>query len=85
MFKTNVYALFWLCRRLCPVLALPSGDASQAEGRHRSATYHIVFENPRHVEGGVAGVWVDGAEIPGGVVALADDGHRHEIRVVFGA
>jgi cyclic beta-1,2-glucan synthetase len=52
--------------------------------RHRSATYHIVVENPKHVEGGVAGVRVDGAETTGGVVSLADDGRSHEIRIVLG-
>jgi cyclic beta-1,2-glucan synthetase len=52
--------------------------------RHGSATYHIAVENPHGVEVGVSGVWVDGAQIPGGTVALADDGHRHEIRVVLG-
>jgi cyclic beta-1,2-glucan synthetase len=50
--------------------------------RYRSAIYHITVAN-----GGtgrlVGGVTVDGQMVEGGWVALADDGRRHEIRVVL--
>ncbi len=51
--------------------------------RHRSATYHIVVENPAKVERGVQSVTLDGAEQPNGVIPLAEEG-THEVRVVLG-
>jgi cyclic beta-1,2-glucan synthetase len=52
--------------------------------RHHSATYHIVVENSQGVERGVSRVLLDGAPAPEGVVALADDGRAHEVRVLLG-
>jgi cyclic beta-1,2-glucan synthetase len=52
--------------------------------RHRSATYHILVENPHGVERGVAEVHVDGQRQEGTEVALQDDGQAHEVRVVLG-
>jgi hypothetical protein len=52
--------------------------------RYRSATYHITVDNPHGVECGVRSVTVDGQARPGAVVELADDGRRHEVRVVLG-
>jgi cyclic beta-1,2-glucan synthetase len=51
--------------------------------RHRSATYHIVVENPHGLERGTPQVSVDGAEPTDGPIPLADDGQRHEVRVVL--
>ena len=51
--------------------------------RYRSAMYHITVVN-----GGsgrrVSGVNVDGRLVEGGWVTLADDGRRHEVRVLLG-
>jgi cyclic beta-1,2-glucan synthetase len=52
--------------------------------RHRSATYHIVVENPSGVERGVSTVELDGSRISGGIVQLADDGKAHTVRVTLG-
>jgi cyclic beta-1,2-glucan synthetase len=52
--------------------------------RHRSATYAIRVENPQGVERGVRTVAVDGRPVADGVIALADDGQRHEVRVQMG-
>jgi cyclic beta-1,2-glucan synthetase len=52
--------------------------------RHRSATYHIIIENPEKVERGVRSVMVDDAGQSDGVVPLADDGRTHEVRVTLG-
>jgi cellobiose phosphorylase len=52
--------------------------------RHGSATYHVTVENPSGVERGVRSVTLDGVEVAGGVVPLADDGRWHEVRVVMG-
>jgi cellobiose phosphorylase len=50
---------------------------------YRSATYHIVVENPAKVERGVKAVTVDGAAQSDGYVRLAEVG-AHEVRVVLG-
>ncbi|HMC90143.1 MAG TPA: hypothetical protein VKI17_11375, partial [Gemmataceae bacterium] len=52
--------------------------------RFGSATYHVVVENPRGVERGVQSVSVDGKPDDDGRVALADDGQKHEVRVLLG-
>ena len=52
--------------------------------RHRSATYHIVVENPNGIEHGVRHVTLDGATQTSNAIELADDGKRHEVRVVLG-
>src|SRR5438552_2787089 len=41
--------------------------------RHRSATYLIRVENPRGVERGVAKVSLDGKDLEGSIIDLADD------------
>jgi cyclic beta-1,2-glucan synthetase len=52
--------------------------------RYRSATYHITVENPQRVQRGVKAVTLDGSCAEGGVIELADDGKRHEVRVTLG-
>ncbi len=51
---------------------------------HGSATYHVVVENPEGVEQGVRSVTVDGTAQASPVIELADDGKRHEVKVVLG-
>jgi cyclic beta-1,2-glucan synthetase len=53
--------------------------------RHRSARYDITVENPHRVQRGVLAVSLDGEPQPAGYVPLADDGGRHEVRVVLGS
>jgi cyclic beta-1,2-glucan synthetase len=52
--------------------------------RHRSATYHIQVENPRHIEHGIVEIVVDGHPRDSKDIALADDGQEHEVCVVLG-
>ena len=53
--------------------------------RYRSARYAIVVENSRGVSSGVSSVDVDGAPLTGDrVIALADDGVTHRVRIVLG-
>jgi cyclic beta-1,2-glucan synthetase len=52
--------------------------------QHRSALYHILVENPQHVEHGVAAVWLDGVAVEGRKIPLADDGREHQVRIVLG-
>src|SRR5205807_4983550 len=51
--------------------------------RFGSATYHITVENPRAVEHGVQGVWLDGRAREDKAIELADDGQKHEVRIVL--
>ena len=54
--------------------------------RHRSASYDIEVENPNGVSRGVAHLELDGKALPEGTasIPLADDGARHQVRVVLG-
>jgi len=53
--------------------------------RYRSARYDIVVDNPRQVPRGVTSVEVDGVALGGDfVIALADDGNTHRVRIVLG-
>jgi cyclic beta-1,2-glucan synthetase len=62
----------------------PSWPGYEVTYQHRSATYHVKVENPDRVEQGVRRVEVDGEERPDGTIPLADDGQRHEVRVLLG-
>jgi cyclic beta-1,2-glucan synthetase len=88
MYRTALEAMLGFRReadRLRVEPCVPSGwPGFELTYRHGSATYHIMVENPTGVERGVRSVTLDGAEVAGGVVALADDGRRHEVRVVMG-
>jgi len=55
----------------------------ELEYRHGATRYSIAVENPRAVNGGVARVELDGAELPGTAVPLVDDGREHAVRVVL--
>jgi cyclic beta-1,2-glucan synthetase len=52
--------------------------------RHRSATYHIVVENPGGVERGVQSITLDGQTLAKREIEMADDGGAHQVRVVLG-
>ena len=49
--------------------------------RYGSASYHVVVENSGGSGRGVRSITLDGQSMPAGVVDLADDGQRHEIRL----
>jgi len=51
---------------------------------YKSSTYHIVVDNPQGVSKGVRTVLLDGQKLPDGKIRLADDGIRHEVRVIMG-
>jgi cyclic beta-1,2-glucan synthetase len=44
----------------------------------------VTVENPNGLSCGVAQIELDGAEIDGPGVPLADDGREHEVRVLLG-
>jgi cyclic beta-1,2-glucan synthetase len=52
--------------------------------RRGSTGYHVTVVNPDGVERGVKEVSLDGQALGGTAVPLADDGGRHEVRVVMG-
>jgi cyclic beta-1,2-glucan synthetase len=52
--------------------------------RHGKTVYQITVENPRGVERGVKGVWLDGRAQSDGVIELIDDGGNHQVRVEMG-
>jgi cyclic beta-1,2-glucan synthetase len=47
-------------------------------------TFRIVVENPRGVNRGVTRLELDGVEVGGQLVPIADDGRDHDVRVVLG-
>lgn len=51
--------------------------------RYRATPYEIVMTNPRHTGHGVTQVELDGAPVPSLVIALANDGQPHVIRVIL--
>ena len=50
----------------------------------RGATYHITVDNTAHVEKGVRSVTVNGNQIQGNVLPLANAGEQVEVRVILG-
>ena len=44
----------------------------------------VKIANPDRRSRGVAGAWLDGAAVDPAAVPLADDGARHELKVVLG-
>ena len=48
------------------------------------ATYHITVDNTAHVEKGVRSVTVNGNQIQGNVLPLANVGEQVEVRVILG-
>ena len=59
-------------------------DGFTIEYSYMSSTYVINVRNPSHVEHGVNKVTVDGALVPDSVIALKDDGKRHDVDVEMG-
>ena len=49
-----------------------------------SALYHITVDNTAHVEKGVHSVTVNGNQIQGNVLPLANAGEQVEVRVILG-
>ena len=50
----------------------------------RGATYHITVDNTAHVEKGVRSVTVNGNQIQGNILPLANAGEQVEVRVILG-
>ncbi len=52
--------------------------------RHfRGADYHVVIQNPSHIENGAAKILVDGAAVAGTVLPDFRDGKLHEVKVIL--
>ncbi len=72
------------CLTLDPCIP-PDWKGFEMTYAYRSATYHIVVENPQGREHGVASVSVDGRPCEYGSVTLVDDGQNHNVRVFMGS
>jgi cellobiose phosphorylase len=88
MYRLGVEAILGLRRqgeklRLDPCIP-PQWDGYELTYRHGRTAYHIQVHNPNKVSRGVQRVVVDGQEVADGVIALADDGNKHEVEVWLG-
>jgi cyclic beta-1,2-glucan synthetase len=59
-------------------------DGFSLQCRHLSSTYHISVKNPKHVTAGVGRVILDGSQVDGQAIQLADDGNEHHVEIVMG-
>lgn len=59
-----------------------SWDGFSIRRAFRGDAYHVVVENPDHVQKGVKEIWVDGKEVD--KILIAGDGKEHEVKVVMG-
>ncbi len=50
----------------------------------RGARYHMMFKNPKHLEGGAATITVDGEHLLSQVLPDFRDGRQHEVQVEIG-
>ena len=50
----------------------------------RGAGYHMMFKNPKHLEGGAASITVDGERLLSQVLPDFRDGRQHEVQVEIG-
>ncbi len=50
----------------------------------RGARYHMMFKNPKHLEGGAASITVDGERLLSQVLPDFRDGRQHEVQVEIG-
>jgi cyclic beta-1,2-glucan synthetase len=54
------------------------------EYRHGTSIYHVVVQNPRAVQSGVARVQLDDVVVNGVDIELIDDGSRHDVIIEMG-
>jgi cyclic beta-1,2-glucan synthetase len=57
----------------------------EVDYRHGTTLYRCRVENPKHVESGVAEIWLDGVLMTEAAIPLHDDGREHAVRLVLGA
>lgn len=58
-------------------------ESAEMTRQFRGASYHVVIQNPSHVENGTAEISVDGASVTGAVLPDFRDGEIHEVRVIL--
>ncbi len=56
----------------------------QVNYRFGKANYRISVENPNHVNRGITQVFLDGNQLPGGLIPLVEEDQPHEVRVLMG-
>jgi cellobiose phosphorylase len=59
-------------------------DSFAVTRKFRHSTYHILVENPEHVEKGIKSLFIDGRESAGNLIPALKDGKVHEIRAIMG-
>lgn len=59
-------------------------DGYRVVREFRGEVFDITIKNPNHVSRGVAKLTVDGKEIAGNIIPVANDGKRHIVEVVLG-
>jgi hypothetical protein len=64
-----------------PARAARVGIEAAAEYRYGAALYAITVHDPGAIYGAGAEMSVDGARVEGAILALVDDGARHEVTV----
>ncbi len=65
--------------------AIPTDwDGYRVVREFRGDVFDITIKNPNHVSKGVAKLTVDGKEITGSIIPVANDGKRHIVEVVLG-
>lgn len=61
----------------------PEWDRAEMEREFRGTRYHIVIENPEHIETGIVRIQVDGEKQEGNMIPAFQDGKRHEVRAIL--
>ena len=69
--------------RVDPVIP-PAWDGYEIDYQYGNTHYHIEVHNPEHLACGVQRVEVDGKQLEGTGIILADDGLRHSVEVIMG-
>ena len=59
-------------------------DGYRVVREFRGEVFDITIKNPNHVSRGVASLTVDGKEITGNIIPVANGGKRHIVEVVLG-
>jgi cellobiose phosphorylase len=68
--------------RIAPCIP-PGWDRYRVTRRFRGANYSITIENPGHRSGGVESMTVNGTEIEGNLIPVADAGSEVEVHIVL--
>lgn len=59
-------------------------ESAEMTRMFRGARYHMMFKNPKHLEGGAASITVDGERLLSQILPDFRDGRQHEVQVMIG-